>query len=100
MFITGNLPGPLFAGQPAAFFLPDRNITITRFSMYVNVPFLCSPAGTVSIVNSGNNTDLKDLNITGPCNDLSGLSIPYHCWNTDLCFCDDGSQLWNPACHS
>lgn len=76
MFITGNLPGPLFAGQPAAFFLPDRNITITRFSMYVNVPVLCSPAGTVSIVNSGNNTDLKDLNITGPYNDLSGLSIP------------------------
>jgi len=76
MFVTGNLPGPLFAGQPAAFFLPDRSITITRFSMYVNVPFLCSPAGTVSIVNSGNNTDLKDLTISGPYNDLSGLSIP------------------------
>jgi len=75
MFITGNLPGPLFAGQPAAFFLPDRNITITRFSMYVNVPFLCSPAGTVSIVNSGNNTDLQDLTISGPYNDLSGLAI-------------------------
>lgn len=76
MFFTGNLPGPLFAGQPAAFVIPDKNILITRFSMYVNVPFLCSPAGTVSIVNNLTSKDLRDLTITNPFNDSGPISIP------------------------
>jgi len=75
MFFTGVLPGPLFAGQPAAFVIPDKAILITRFSMSVSVPVLCSPSGTVSIVNNSTSTVLKSLTITGPVNDSGALAI-------------------------
>ena len=75
MFFTGVLPGALFAGQPAAFVIPDKAILITRFSMSVNVPVLCSPSGTVSIVNNSTATVLKSLTITGSVNDSGALSI-------------------------
>jgi len=76
MFFTGNLPGALFYGQPAAFVVPGKNILITRFSMWVDVPVLCSPPGTVSIESYITDTFLYNLTIAGVTTDSGPLSIP------------------------
>jgi len=86
MFVTGVFPGGLTAGMPPAFyFIPSKDILVTRFTMFVQIDTACSPMGTVSLLNAGNSTvDYYDLNITNDFNDSFPISIPIPA----------GTQVW------